>query len=379
MKITTYKFNNTWNEDFDVLLNTENSLLFVFASAKKTIVEKALKELVLFFSKTTVIGASTAGEILQDELSSDTIVVAVVTFHSTRIQAVTEQLAKEKDSYQNGVSISKKLLQDDLKAIFILSDGLNTNGSKLTQGVASVCGKDIIVTGGLAGDDHYFEKTFLVINGALVDGHVSAVGLYGEHIHIGYGSGGGWDNLGIKRLVTKAKDNILYELDSQPALDIYKRYLGERASELPAIGVHFPIELTRGLDKSENTIRTILGINEEDKSIIFAGDVTEGNYATLMRANYDRLIDGASSAAEQIILDKYDGEEVLSIAISCVGRKLVLKQRTEEELEAVLDVLPPKTKQIGFYSYGEISPLSSGFCHLHNETMTLTLLWEDDA
>jgi hypothetical protein len=57
----------------------------------------------------------------------------------------------------------------------------------------------------------------------------------------------------------------------------------------------------------------------------------------------------------------------------------VLKQRIEEELEATLEAMPEKTSQIGFYSYGEISPLASGRCDLHNQTMTLTLLSELDA
>ena len=72
-----------------------------------------------------------------------------------------------------------------------------------------------------------------------------------------------------------------------------------------------------------------------------------------------------------------DGVQTLAIAISCVGRRLVLGERTEEETEATLDVLPDGTQQIGFYSYGEISPLSSGRCDLHNQTMTLTTISEE--
>jgi hypothetical protein len=59
-----------------------------------------------------------------------------------------------------------------------------------------------------------------------------------------------------------------------------------------------------------------------------------------------------------------------------VGRRLVLGSRTEEEIEATLEVLPKGTQQIGFYSYGEISPYTAGTCDLHNQTMTLTTLSE---
>lgn len=379
MKLTIYKYNNKWNKSFNETLNTEKSLVLVFGSSKKSLIEKPLEQLVKSFCNATIVGASTAGEILQDELLNDNIVVAVMTFSSTRIKSVSEPLTKIEYSYDSGVKISQELLEDDLKAIFVLSDGLNVNGSQLTSGIASIVGKDIVVTGGLAGDDDRFESTWIIVNGKITDSFITAVGLYGDSINVSHGSKGGWDTLGIDRLITKSKDNILYELDSQPALEIYKRYLGDKASDLPASGLLFPLELKATMDSTESKVRTILAIDEKSKSITFAGDVPEGSLVTLMKANYDRLIDGATDAAKDVFLDNYNNEEILSIAISCVGRKLVLKQRTEEELEATLDILPPKTKQIGFYSYGEISPLSSGSCDLHNQTMTLTLIWESDA
>jgi len=159
-------------------------------------------------------------------------------------------------------------------------------------------------------------------------------------------------------------------------LEIYKKYLGDKAEGLPATGLLFPLELKAKHDSEESKVRTILAVNEEQNSITFAGDIPEGSHVTLMKANYNRLIDGASQAAENIDLCDYRDEDIACIAISCVGRRLVLKSRVEEELEAILDVLPPQTKQVGFYSYGEISPLASGKCDLHNQTMTLTVIWE---
>jgi hypothetical protein len=179
--------------------------------------------------------------------------------------------------------------------------------------------------------------------------------------------------------VTRSTDNILYEIDNQPALEIYKQYLGDKAAGLPATGLLFPLQLTEDYAKGEAKVRTILSVNESEQSITFAGDIPEGSLVSLMKANYDRLVDGALGAAESVDLKGHDNEPVLSIAISCVGRRLVLKQRTEEELEAILEVFPSNTAQIGFYSYGEISPLTDGRCDLHNQTMTLTLIWESDA
>ena len=305
--------------------------------------------------------------------------MAIIQFETTKIKVVKKPISSVKHSYKYGADIATELLNDELKGIFVLSDGLHINGSKFTKGISSVIPNEIVVTGGLAGDDERFEATWVIVNKEARSGFITAVGFYGDNIHIAHGSQGGWDSLGIERIVTKSEENILYELDSQPALEIYKRYLGDKANELPASGLLFPLEIKPTYESEESTVRTILAVDEKAQSITFAGDIPEGSYVTFMKANYDRIIDGASLAAEKVKMDAYNDEPLLSIAISCVGRHLILKQRTEEELEAVLEILPPAAKQIGFYSYGEISPLASGKCDLHNQTMTLTLIWETDA
>ena len=376
MNLEIYTYLDTWNKPFNSRLNSEGTLIITFGSSKLEHIDTALSELIAFYSNATIIGASSAGEIIQDELYDGSLVAAVIHFQTTKFCIIHEPLEGITNAKDIGKKIAEQLIHKDLKAMFVLSDGLHINGSQLTEGIASVVGSDVVVTGGLAGDGDRFEHTWTIVDGKAVEGYVSAVAFYGDAIEVQHGSKGGWDSLGVERIVTKSKDNVLYKLDDQPALDIYKRYLGEQAAGLPATGLLFPLELKENSDSLESKVRTILAVNDEEKSITFAGDIPEGSYVTLMKANYDRLIDGAYAAAEDVMLENYEGEEILSIAISCVGRRLVLKQRTEEELEATLDVLPSQVKQIGFYSYGEISPLASGQCDLHNQTMTLTLLWE---
>jgi len=379
MLLETYLYTNKWNKKLQSSLDSPDTLIVVFASSKIDCVRDAIDELAKTYSQSVIIGASTAGEIYYDELYKDSVVVSVLQFKHTKLRHSLCNLISIENSYADGVEIAKGLFKDDLKGIFILSDGLNANGSKLTEGISSIIPSNIPVTGGLAADDDRFESTWVLVNKKLVSNFVCAVGFYGDNIHFAHASKGGWDRLGIDRVVTKSKDSILYELDKQPALEIYKKYLGEKADGLPATGLLFPLEIRDEADSKESKVRTILAVNEADQSITFAGDIPEGSHVTLMKANYNRLIDGASEAAESLNLENYKDEEILSLAISCVGRRLVLKSRVEEELEAILDVVPSKTKQIGFYSYGEISPLSSGKCDLHNQTMTLTLIWESDA
>jgi len=282
------------------------------------------------------------------------------------------------NSFTQGVKAASSLIDEELRSIFVLSDGLKVNGSQLAKGINSIKPEGVIVSGGLAADKDLFNKTWIIADGKPMSGYLTVIGFHGDNIHVSHGSKGGWDKLGLERLVTKSTNNILYELDGQPALTLYKSYLGELADGLPSTGLLFPLEINDGINTKETQVRTILGVNEADNSITFAGDIPEGSHATLMKANMDRLIDGSTEAAKELNFEDNNGQVVLSIAISCVGRRLVLKQRTEEELEGNLEIFPENTRQIGFYSYGELASNQSNFsnCELQNQTMTLTSLWE---
>jgi len=368
-----------WDNKFDISLDSANTLILIFSSLDQSKVQENVSNIATLFPNSIIIGASTSGEIFKEDVFDDTIVVSITKFESTILKHNVCKTIGNDTSYEDGISIANELYSDDLKGIFVLSDGLLTNGSNLTKGLSSVVKSSVVVSGGLAGDKDKFEKTWIIENGILKEAAVCAVGFYGENIHFEAASKGGWDSLGLSRTVTKNKDNILYELDGKPALEIYKRYLGDKAKELPASGLLFPIELKEGTDDKESKVRTVLGIDESNQSITFAGNIPQGSEVTLMKANFNRLVDGAGKSAEALNLSKYTNEPLLCIAISCVGRKLVLKSRIDEEVEAVKEILPKNTNLLGFYSYGEISPLASGRCDLHNQTMTLTAIWESNA
>ena len=240
-------------------------------------------------------------------------------------------------------------------------------------------GETVVVTGGLAGDGTRFKRTWVLKDRSPQSGYVTAVGFYGDHIRLGHGSKGGWDKFGPERQVTKSHSNVLYELDGRPALQLYKEYLGDRAAGLPATGLLFPLAIRTSPSEGKVLVRTILAVDEAAQSMTFAGDIPQGVFAQLMRANFDRLIQGASEAAALTINhhgSSHPTSPTLSVAISCVGRRLVLGERTEEEIEATLEILPKGSSQIGFYSYGELSPYANGACDLHNQTMTLTTIAE---
>lgn len=320
-----------------------------------------------------IIGCSTAGEILDSDVRDGCAVAAAIEFDSTEVRYAVAPITAD-TSFAAGRQLAESLDDPSLKTIFVLSDGVGVNGSELVRGTTEQVGPNVVVTGGLAGDGDRFERTWVIADRQPKQGMVAAVGLYGDKVRIGHGSQGGWDVFGPERLITRSAGNVVYEIDGQPALSLYKDYLGELASGLPATGLLFPLSV-RIPDRADELVRTILAVDEEEQSLVFAGDVPTGSHATLMQANFDRLVEGAEDAARLTNTQAGEGD-VLSIAISCVGRRLVLGSRVEEEVEATLDVLPSGTKQIGFYSYGEISPHATGTCALHNQTMTLTTISE---
>jgi len=379
MKSKIYLYTENWSSPLDESLDSSSTLISVFFDSDLQKVDNCLVELKEKFPLSTIVGASSSGEIFQDEVYEDSISVAIMQFEKTQLKYFVKEDLTPQNSYDTGLNLANTLYSDDLAGIFILSEGLTLNGSYLTEAISSIIPLNIPVTGGLAGDKANFQETWIIANGSICESGICAIGFYGKEIHFEHAFKGGWDSLGLQRVITKSKENVVYEIDNKPALEIYKRYLGDKATQLPASGLFFPLEV-RQEGEDESKIRTLWAIDEEQNSIVFAGNVPEGSIVTLMKANTNRLVNGAEEAAEALDVSAYKGEgDIVCLAISCVGRRLVLKSRTDEELEAVLDTLPPQTKQIGFYSYGEISPLKSGKCDLHNQTMTLTLLWETYA
>jgi hypothetical protein len=215
-------------------------------------------------------------------------------------------------------------------------------------------------------------STLVGLNAEAPSGTIVAVGFYGAYLKVAHGSMGGWEMFGPEREVTRSSANELFEINHENALEVYRKYLGAYADELPGSALLFPLSV-KITATSEAVVRTILSINKEVKSMVFAGDVPEGSMVRFMKANFDKLIDAASGAARQTFKTRLVTNPRLAILISCVGRKIILDSRTEEEVEAVHEVFGNNTLCTGFYSYGEISPFSANTkCALHNQTMTIT-------
>jgi len=327
------------------------------------------------FPKAELIMASTAGEIYHDTVR-DAVSVTAIQFEQTRIQTVRVNIDDYSSSREAGKALVTALPDaPDLNYLLVLSDGGKVNGSELVQGINSIVQQKVPVTGGLAGDGTDFLETVVGLNAVPRSGEIVLVGFYGQALSVTHGSMGGWEVFGPEKMITKSVSNQLFEINHESALDLYKKYLGPYADELPRSALLFPLAVQLPGHR-EPVVRTILSIDNHNRSMIFAGDVPEGARVRFMKANFDKLVVAASDAASQTLLPKGKPPR-LSLLISCVGRKIILGPRIDEEVEAVLEVLGDHTLQTGFYSYGEISPFSpNATCELHNQTMTITTFSE---
>lgn len=322
-----------------------------------------------------VIGASSAGEIHDVQVHDRTVSVTLVEFATTRLVLGSLPHASDGDSRDQGRRLAAQLPPQPAH-VFVLFEGHDVNGSEVVAGLRAELGDSVGITGGLAADGPRFGRTQVVAGVEPSSVRGAAIGLYGPRLRVGAASMGGWDAFGPERRITRSNGNVLYELDGKPALATYKRYLGSYAERLPSSALLFPLSVRR-TSADKPVLRTILACDDVAGSMIFAGDVPEGSLAQLMHANLDRLVSGAEGAAEASRMWHAEAPPGLAVLISCVGRRLVLKEYVEDEVLAVRRVLGEDVALAGFYSYGEISPFTpSARCELHNQTMTITTFTE---
>lgn len=323
------------------------------------------------------LGCSTAGEIYNKGVLENSLIITAVKFEKTNIYASQVSIANANDSHDCGVRLAESYSGKNLKFLFLLGRGVNINGTSLLAGLYSKISKNVIVTGGLAADNGEFKQTFCFFNGLISDSNVVSFALEGDTTKVGYGSYGGWKPFGPVRKVTKSNNNILYELDGEPALKVYKKYLGGDAVKLPAAGLRYPFAILNENEDETGIIRTILGINEVEESLTLAGDISEEQNLRLMHADHNGLVEGAREAAK-FSHQKSDKElRSLTLLVSCIGRKIVMGEDVDDEIDAVRDVVGDESCLSGFYSNGEFCPINKFMeCKLHNQTMTITQITE---
>jgi hypothetical protein len=355
------------------LLN--NPIVLVFGNRYLLEEETVIKEIKKEFSYENLVFASTSGEILDGSMHDNSISVTAIELENS-----TYIIERENSSNFNGQinllgeALLNKFPKEKLKHLFVLADGM-LDGSKLIEGLERNLSKTISITGGMCGDDARFEKTLSSYNDNPKTGEVVLIGLYGDTLEVTFASAGGWFPFGPERKITKSKDNIVFEIDNKPALEVYKNHLAHRAIGLPSASLSFPLNVTYE-GKKQAVVRTILAVDESQHALILAGDAPENSKVQLLMASVDALIDGAQNATELAVQNREKKAEI-ALLVSCIGRKLVMNKRVGEETEYVKESLDECTLITGFYSYGQIAPFNGDdYTNLHNQTMTVTLISE---
>ncbi len=365
-----------WSEPRHIATSAQ---LAIYFGARETIAcGNRFIELREMFPAAAIVGCSTGGQIFAGDVNDELVAAIIFQFEKTEIAAIDEEITDRHASLAAGSRIGARLRRPDLKGVFILADGIHLNGSDLVAGVLSSIGPGVTVTGGLAGDGTRFQETVVGVDAIPRSKRVAAIGFYGSAISIGHGSAGGWNEFGPKRKISRSAGNVLFTLDEEPALDLYERYLGDEAEGLPGTALLYPLLITDPARPRHSVVRTVLGVDRQEHSMIFAGNVPQGWSAQLMRGHFDDLAEGAAAAARQAsTVRRPPGTDAAAILVSCIGRRILMGQSVVDEIAAVEASLGEDVHQIGFYSYGEISPhAASGVCELHNQTMTVTTIAE---
>ncbi|MFQ3238530.1 MAG: hypothetical protein ACI9NI_000813 [Olleya marilimosa] len=351
-------------------------LVLVFGNRFMLEEKTVYQDLRQIFPDGHIVFASSCAEISSNTVNQNSITVTAIQFEKSKFLIKTSNvLNKDLDSFKTGNELIKQFPEEGLKYTFVVSEGSFINGSQLTKGMSAATNDNLLITGGLCGDDARFEKTLASYNENPKEGELVAIGFYGDTLEISFSIHGGWTPFGPERIVTKSSGNVLYELDGQPALDLYKTYLGDKARDLPGAALLYPLNVTSE-DEDQSIVRSILNINEAENAVILAGDIKENSKVQLMMTNVDHIANASERAAKQALEHRQNKPE-LAILVSCIGRKIVLDQRVEEEIEEVIEVIGTDTVVSGFYSYGEIAPFHGEVaCQLHNQTMTITLISE---
>jgi len=371
--------------DRDYVAREQAALVLYFGQTDRLLNEAVFESLRARFPSACLAGCSSGTQTLDASVDDDAVVAAAIYFDHTKVRGECEVIAQASESHACGLKLGQRLHHEDLALVWVLSDGSTVNGTQLVRGLADALGERIPVVGGLAGDGGRFQTTLAGLNRPASAGQVVAIGFYGRQLRHGTAAVGGWDAFGPPRRITRSDGNVLMELDGNPALDLYERYLGDEADGLPGTALIYPLRIWNPDQPDTDVVRTVLSIDRSARSMTFAGDVPQGWAAQLMRGAHERLVAGAEQAALAALkrMGPVSGEsDFFTFLVSCVGRRLLMGQRTSDEVDvvqqAVRDALGEKARSLGFYSYGELAArASTGRCELHNQTMMVTIIGEE--
>lgn len=190
MKIQQKKFSKSkgWEVLRDDNFNSE-LCNFVLAFGSREIISEPeiFSYIKSSYPNATILLNSTSGEIIDTQVTDDTVSLTSILFEKTKIKIASTQIDKVKDSYDAGKQLAEQVDPSGLKYVMVISDGQKVNGSELVLGLQEHLPSGTIITGGLAGDGGRFQKTVVGLNESPVEGRIVAIGFYGNSLSVTYG------------------------------------------------------------------------------------------------------------------------------------------------------------------------------------------------
>jgi len=347
----------------------ENILLQIFTGiCEVSFIEQLIDNIISEIPHVKIIGSTTDGEIIGEHMIDHSTVLSFSLFDNTEV--VTHYSQDINRSHKKAKLFTKQFDKTrKAKVVIAFGDGLNTNGEEFIN-IMNKYDSNTVVAGGLAGDNATFTQTIVFNEEKVITNGVVVALLYNDDLVVGAKANFGWESIGKVLHITKAKKNVVYEIDNIKAIDIYNKYLGASISEkLPSTGMEFPLIIKRdGL----NIARAVVGKNDEDGSLTFAGNLAVGDEVTFGYGNIDVVTNGGSKIFKEVV-----SQSVESIFVySCMARKALMGKSTLLELKPLSKIAPMS----GFFTYGEFfSKHGSTQKELLNETMTILLLSEQNT
>jgi len=317
-------------------------------------------------------GVSTGGEILFDQ-QRDSILTQAGVFVLTDLkpEVFDIHLVKREESttFAFAQRLGKQVAQTiDNPNLILSTSGLDMDGQEMVNGMQSILGSEVKIFGGMAADDEKFKQTFVFTESNITDRGALALAFDRTKVELKGMVTSGWIGLGSEFIVNRSEGNVVYEINQEPALDLYMDYLNVSEEDLPGIGLEYPFLLKK--KGSEDVIRAVMQIDGEKRSLVFAGSVPEGSTISFSTSPGFEIMENTRNR----IMDFYQANPKtdLMLLFSCVARHVALGPLISTEIK--LASLKWKVPLAGFFTFGEFGSNLGQICGFYNQTFTLALI-----
>jgi hypothetical protein len=316
-------------------------------------------------------GCSAAGTINGDDADESNFSVVVTVISSDELHW-TNGIATglEDDPRAVGTQVAEELLphlSTDTLGLFVFPDGLTENFDHFIAGLEENLPSDqfLPLWGGGAGNNFNAEApTYQYCDDEVISGGVSYALLSGE-AHTAWAISHSVIPIGGERVVTRSEENVIYEIDGKPAVEVLKEYLPEHALAADRDWLRYAISLALSfkapsyMKDEEYIVRGVPQLNLTDGSITVQTEVEEGTSIWFSSRDVEKITTGFDRMAAQI-KEQLEGEQPeLVFQFECVtrGQLMFREQEKLRLLKRFRQSVGPEAPWVGFYTIGEIGPV----------------------